>query len=159
MKTIRFLLARLAIVAVFISATAASYAAPFAYISNQYGDTVSVIDTDTTPWSRPCQWEHPVRRRGQPRRHLRLCGESRQRDVSVIDTATNTVVATVPVGSDARSASRSTRRAPSPMWGRGSVRLGDRYRHQHRGRDRAGGRARSASRSTRRAPSFMWRMG
>ena len=47
-----------------------AHAAPFAYITNQSSDTVSVIDTATnTVVATVAVGDNPVRRRRQPRRH------------------------------------------------------------------------------------------
>ena len=80
-------------------------AAPFAYVTNCESNNVSVIDTATTPPSvvatvpvGTCPTQFAVTPDGK---HVYVLGD---KNVSVIDTATNTVVATIaalPVGSAA----------------------------------------------------------
>ena len=76
-------------------------AAPFAYVTNDGADTVSVIDTATNTVVATVPVGIAPRGRRHPGWETRLCHESSSSStVSVIDTATNTVVATIPVGID-----------------------------------------------------------
>ena len=76
-----------------------AHAAPFAYITNSNGNSVSVIDiaTNTVVATVPVG-SFPYGVAVNPGGSRVYVGNQSSDNVSVIDTATNTVVATVPVG-------------------------------------------------------------
>src|SRR4030095_8038725 len=77
----------------------AAYATPFAYISNNFNNTVSVIDTATnTVVATVPVGTQPYDVAVNPPGTFAYMTNHTGDTVSVIDTATNTVVATVPVG-------------------------------------------------------------
>jgi YVTN family beta-propeller protein len=83
-----------------LSLASAAQAAPFAYITQQFSNTVTVIDTATnTPVGEPITVGFsPFGVAVHPSGSHVYVGNMDDQSVSVIDTASNTVVATVPAG-------------------------------------------------------------
>ena len=74
-------------------------AAPFAYISNQYSNSVSVIDTaNNTVVATVPVGNGPLGVAVNPAGTRAYVANAYSNTVSVIDTASNSVIATVPVG-------------------------------------------------------------
>ena len=104
------------------------------YVANQFGDTVSVIDTATnTVTATIAVGDTPRGVAVSPDGTRAYVTNADGDTVSVIDTATNTVIATIPSAtapSGWRSAPTAPRAYVSQLRRRHGV--GDRHRHQHR---------------------------
>ncbi|MGB9941312.1 PKD domain-containing protein [Methanosarcina sp.] len=75
-------------------------ASPFAYITNEESNNISVIDTSTDKVTATISvGSNPMGAGINPDGTKVYVVNARSNDVSIIDTATNTVIATVPVGS------------------------------------------------------------
>ncbi len=87
-------------VLVFLMLVGIAGASPFAYITNEGSNSISVIDTTTNKVTATIPvGSNPIGVAVNPNGTKVYVVNDHSNDVSVIDTATNTVVATVPVGS------------------------------------------------------------